>query len=875
LSASRSIRARRAAIVPIAAALAAAGAAAPASAHGFGQRYDLPLPLSLYLIGASAAVVLSFVVMALFFHRPAQSGNGRRVGHTFRLGPIAAGAAHALRFVSLVLFVLAILAGFFGDQNPYRNIAPTLVWIVLWVGGAFLSALVGNLWPLINPWRTVFDWADRLHRRLARKGELSLRRPYPGALGVWPAFLLFLVFCWIELVYPSAAAPAHLAAFAVAYSAVTWAGMFVFGPATWLPHGEIFTVVFGLLARFAPIQLRERTWTLRPYGAGLAASPPASPPMTALVLLILSTVLYDGFLSTPEWSSLEGAVAALTGSGTIMIKTLGLIAFWAAFFGAYAGICWVMSLAAGGQPGTQELARLFVFTLVPIAIGYHVAHYLVFLLIQGQYVVPLLSDPFGYGWDLFGTAGYRVDIAIVDARFAWYAAVGAIVLGHVAAVYLAHRKAMEIFDARGFALRSQVPLTALMVLYTLVSLSILAEPIVERRTPAQVAFAEITVPADAVLPDPEGGSFQAVGPGKVAKVKLTYRVLGSAFHDGTITNVADLLYAYLFAYRWGVHGEADDTSYDPYVDTATAPMRRHLAGLRVVATDATSRTFRVGDVTFARELFEIEVYSDLAPDDPERDAIVAPPWSTLPWHLVILMEEAVHRGWAAFSQPDAARRGVAWLDLVRSEELARRMTSLVETFERDGYRPPSLQSLVGADEARKRWSALADFRKAHGHFLVTNGPYRLKSWSADRVTLEAFRDLTYPLGVGSYDSYAIPRRGFVTDVQQDGGRVTLSGDIEVVEKFQRSYRLVRTPLRAIAPEVLRRSAPECRYMVVDENAKVVRSGVARLGDDARFRVDLAGELPAGSYTLAALIAVGGNAMNAEIRRIPVVVAVNQ
>ena len=130
------------------------------------------------------------------------------------------------------------------------------------------------------------------------------------------------------------------------------------------------------------------------------------------------------------------------------------------------------------------MRRSFALTLVPIAIGYHVAHYLVFLLIQGQYIVPLVSDPFGYGWNLFGTAGYRVDIAIVGARFAWYAAVAAIVTGHVTAVYLAHAKAMRVISGAWAALRSQIPLTALMVVYTFIGLSITAEPIVEQREAA-------------------------------------------------------------------------------------------------------------------------------------------------------------------------------------------------------------------------------------------------------------------------------------------------------------------------------------------------------------------------------------------------------
>ena len=218
----------------------------------------------------------------------------------------------------------------------------------------------------------------------------------------------------------------------------------------------------------------------------------------------------------------------------------------------------------------------------------------------------------------------------------------------------------------------------------------------------------------------------------------------------------------MFAYRWGVRRNGDEAHYDPVVDAATAPLRRALVGLRVADTDITSKTFRVGDVSFVRELLVVDVYLTIAPENSDQDALAASPWSTLPWHLVALMEEAVSRGWAAFSQAEAVRRNVEWLDLVRSDELKRKLVALVEAFERDAYRPASLRSLVTSDEARKRWAALAAFYREHGHFLVTNGPYRLKKWSADNVSLEAFRDLTYPLGVGSYDAYAIPRHGYVT-----------------------------------------------------------------------------------------------------------------
>ena len=119
------------------------------------------------------------------------------------------------------------------------------------------------------------------------------------------------------------------------------------------------------------------------------------------------------------------------------IRTAGLVAFWLVFLAAYVGVSALMSALAAGRPSPLAMAQSFAFTLVPIAIGYHLAHYLTFLLIQGQYIIPLASDPFGFGWNLFGTAGYRVDIAIVDARFAWVTAVTAILAGHIAAVYLA------------------------------------------------------------------------------------------------------------------------------------------------------------------------------------------------------------------------------------------------------------------------------------------------------------------------------------------------------------------------------------------------------------------------------------------------------
>lgn len=862
--------------------MAVCALASPASAHGFGQRYDLPLPLYLYLYGTAAVVVVTFVLVALFVRRAGGTTRRPRLDLLgYAPGKIIAhpGVILLLKLVAAGLFVVTVAAGFIGDQNPYRNIAPTMVWIIVWVGVAYVSAFVGDLWALINPWATIFDAATWLYRRVGSGRELPHRLPYPAALGAWPAVVLLLAFSWIELVYPAPAVPKHIACLAAGYSVLTWVGMALFGRDTWIRHGEMFSVLFGTFARFAPTEARagrQPKLIVRPFGAGLLDDRSASSSMTALVLLLLATVLYDGLLNTPEWTILENAVGAhLRSAGEfelIALRTVGLVTFWLLFLAAYTLVAATMSAAAGRGRSTRKIARQFALTLVPIAIGYHLAHYFVFLLVQGQYIIPLMSDPFGWGWNLFGTAGYRVDIAIIGARFAWYTAIVAVLVGHMIAVYLAHRVAIREFEPRHTTLRSQVPLTALMVVFTFISLSILAEPIVERREPARpsaVKIAGVVIPPGAMVPEPGSGRLQAVGPDKFAKSKLTYRLLGSAFHDGTRTGVADLLYAYMFAYRWGVQ---NDHHYDPSVDSATATLRQQLAGLRVLGSDAVSRSFRVGDVNFIRELFTIEVYARISPEDPERDAAVEPPWSTLPWHLIALMEEAVGRDWSAFSQAEATRRGVEWLDLVRSTQMNARLAALVETFEREAFRPATLQPFVSAEEARRRWAALATFYKAHGHFLVTNGPYLVKRWSAEAVTLDAFRDLTYPLGVGSYDAYAMPRRGYITGVEQKKGEIRLAGDIETIVKFSRSYRVERAPIQSIPRDVLTRAAPECRYVVVDDKGNVVLAGAVPLGDGTTFQIDLNGKLSAGNYTVLALIAVNGNAANAVIRRIPMQIA---
>ncbi|HEY5701607.1 MAG TPA: hypothetical protein VIT83_05910, partial [Gammaproteobacteria bacterium] len=228
---------------------------------------------------------------------------------------------------------------------------------------------------------------------------------------------------------------------------------------------------------------------------GLLLSRPLSFSLMVFVLLMLSNVTFDGFLETPVWNGVLDSIAtsellrpmlinAQSAGVNLLgaIKSIGLVVFLLIFLMSYICICALMSKAAGGNPGTMEMARWFILTLVPIAIAYHLAHYASFFALAGQLLIPLASDPLGRGWDLFGTAHVHVDPSVISAKFVWYTSVSTIVIGHVIAVVLAHLQAHRLINDKRAALVSQLPMLALMVAYTIISLWILSQPVVATTT---------------------------------------------------------------------------------------------------------------------------------------------------------------------------------------------------------------------------------------------------------------------------------------------------------------------------------------------------------------------------------------------------------
>jgi hypothetical protein len=375
----------------------------------------------------------------------------------------------------------------------------------------------------------------------------------------------------------------------------------------------------------------------------------------------------------------------------------------------------------------------------------------------------------------------------------------------------------------------------------------------------------VRVPADALIPQSGTGRMGPVGRGTGATTKVTFRAAASAFHDGSEMEPVDLLYPYALAYRWG-SGEPDGTVFDPEIAAATALMRERLRGVRIIRVEES--TLAIADLTFAYRSPIVEVYLNDVPSDDQENVMLAPPWSSVPWHVLALMEAAVERGIAAFSRSEAERRRVPWLDLVHDPAQRAAITALIKEFANTGYRPPALEDLVSSDAAKARWENLDKFVAANGHLLVTNGPYRLKSWSRDAFVFDVVREYTYPIGLGLFNLYAYPPRALITGIERLRNRVVIAADVEMAIKQQRDHRMVRIPLKRDTLRETSAIRPLSRYLIVGDDGNVVDAGSARWEADGRFAVSLPPFAP-GSYKFFVAIFLDGNTVDPAIGRISI------
>jgi len=451
--------------------------------HGFGQRYDLPIGLALYLFAAGGVVLISFVLVVLF---AGEQVGAKAIEYPRRAVPWLVDVARSPwpRVIGGTIGILGLLtvviAGFFGPTSAFYNPAEYVVWIYFWALTVILSGLVGNLWYLLNPWAAVYDVVSRL---------VPVRPPWKlPEVGVWPATFAYLAFACLELTSGMGSRPQIVALSAVTYTVITLAGMFLFGRDAWLGRCEAFTVFFGIVGRFGPVEAERdeggaiQAVYVRPWGAGLLKPSATGWDRVVFVILMLSTLAFDGILSTPAWQdfnlALEPVWLPMGALGFFFVRTLGLLLLTTAFLLVF--VAFMKAVIYLGQRKVDMLATVsaFALTLVPIALVYNAAHNYSYAVVSSQYLIPLLNDPLGKGWHLWpAVVDFKPSFALAQASTVWYAQIVLIVLGHVIAVYLSHLRAGERFRTAQRALLSQYPMLLLMVLYTMTSLWILAQPI--------------------------------------------------------------------------------------------------------------------------------------------------------------------------------------------------------------------------------------------------------------------------------------------------------------------------------------------------------------------------------------------------------------
>jgi hypothetical protein len=438
-------------------------------AHGIVGRADLPIPEAVFGAAAAGVLVVSFAALASLWSTPKlQHWRQRRL---VRL-PIAADVL--LGALGVAALLVTAYAGLAGTENERDNLAPTMVYVAFWVGVPFASLLLGDVWRLISPWRAIGRSAGWLARR-AGGDDLPAALVYPERLGRWPAAVGIVGFGICELCWATAREPAPLAVLMLAYVVVMLVGMSLYGVEPWTRNADPFGVYFGLFAALAPLTRRDGVLYARPpvVGAGRIEETAG----TAAVLLGgIGVTAFDGASEGPLFNDVLPDLQTFfrdLGLGPERALELGFVVGLLVAVGVVA-LIWVVAVA--GMPrvdGRRPGARL-VHSLVPILAAYVVAHYFSLLAYQGQDLWRLASDPLGDGSDLFGGAGAAIDYGVVSATAIWYVQVGTLVLGHVAALVLAHDRALVIYGSHRDATRSQLVMLVLMVCFTCLGLWLLS-----------------------------------------------------------------------------------------------------------------------------------------------------------------------------------------------------------------------------------------------------------------------------------------------------------------------------------------------------------------------------------------------------------------
>ncbi|MBJ8337677.1 hypothetical protein JGU71_02145 [Antrihabitans sp. YC3-6] len=426
-------------------------------AHGVGGRSDLPVPLWLALYAGAFAVLVSFVALTVLWKTPRLRGAaaGRPLPTALTRFTDARSTRITLQLLALAALLTLIAVAWFGPDSSADNPAPTWFYVWFWVGLVALSLVFGPVYRVANPLRLITSVVRGIvGTRVPTADPAALRR-----LEYRPAVVGLFAFLWLELVYPLSDSPRAVAGFVVVYSLAQVVGGVRFGLG-WFERGDAFEVYFTLVSRLSPIGRRNdgRIGVRNPLDGLLVG--PSDRGLTAVVLLALGSTTFDGVTRLPFWSDLRRDLSRLQAVG---VGTVGLLLTVAVVAIAYVGTIWLTRpyLKKSVDGRTQEPYAAFVHSLVPIMVGYTVAHYFSFAVFQGQ-----------AGWLLLDGGG-RIDYTVVSTDVIAVVQIAAIVGGHVLGVASAHDRAVSILRT-GYTKVGQFPMLALMVAYTVVGIQLVS-----------------------------------------------------------------------------------------------------------------------------------------------------------------------------------------------------------------------------------------------------------------------------------------------------------------------------------------------------------------------------------------------------------------
>ncbi len=447
--------------------------ALPAAAHVSEQSFVLLLPTGHYITSGVIAVLASILLISA---TPA-----RVVEALFRPLPLGLPTLPdwvrtAISTISAIGLLMLLYIGWSGPRDPLVNLLPLVIWVGFWIGLFSLIGLVGNLWAYLNPWIGPYALL---------RGRLGQPPALPESLGTWPALAVFVLFFGFYMADPAPSDPDRLAVVVATYAGLTLCGVLIFGP-TWLQRCEAFTVLFDLIARTSPFGATRADHLGFP-GWALFKDAPVRLSTAIFAVFVLAAGSFDGLKETFWWFARLGINPLEHPGRTALVGStlIGLSVSFLALLLALAVVLWAgRAIACMGEaqpkPALRRLFCWFAPTLLPIALGYHISHFLVTFMIDGQYLLAAIGDPFARGDNFLNLADIRVTTGFLTSmgsvRVIWLTQAGVVVVSHILAVLVSHRIALHVFETPRRAALSQIPLGAFMILYTLFGLWLLASP---------------------------------------------------------------------------------------------------------------------------------------------------------------------------------------------------------------------------------------------------------------------------------------------------------------------------------------------------------------------------------------------------------------